>query len=308
MDNKSEKKVGIVIVNYITSTSTIHYVNNYLLNQEGVEVVIVIVDNASPEDSLKDLEQAFKNKQGVHLIKNIKNLGYGAGCNIGIGFLEMFDCDYIIISNNDIIIEDKDLINEMAQKYSDLTDTGFVAPVMFVKNKVSVEYAAWKLPVKTSEMLSSTFLLKYLFRSYLKNFHYSIDYQNEKHLKVDCLAGSFFMGTPAIFKQLGYFEEEIFLYYEETILGTKAKNAGLNNYLLQNCRYDHYHAHTIDSVLSPKEKFRKNFDSKIYYWKYYRGAGFSFLFLLKILFLIVRFELLIISVVRKSRPGKADEQ
>jgi N-acetylglucosaminyl-diphospho-decaprenol L-rhamnosyltransferase len=308
MDDNTEKKVGIVIVNYITSITTINYINNSLLNQEGVEVVIVIIDNASPNGCFRDLEQAFKNIPQVKLIKNIENRGYGTGCNAGIRFLEEFDCDYIIISNNDIVLEDKDLINKMAHRYSDLKDPGFASPVMFVNNKVNLEYTAWKLPVKTSEILGSTFLLKYLFRSYLKKSYYSIDFKSMTPIKVDCLAGSFFMGSPAIFKQLDYFDEKVFLYYEESILGTKVKKAGLNNYLLQDCRYDHLHSHTINTVFSFKEKFRKNFESKIYYWKKYQGAGSSFIFLLKMLFLIFRFELLVVSVIRNRIPAKANEQ
>jgi GT2 family glycosyltransferase len=301
--NMIKPKAGIVIVNYITSQTTVSYVNDSLLKQEDVDLIIVIVDNGSPEESIRVLEDAFTANPAVHLINKNENRGYGAGCNAGILFLDEYDCDYIIISNNDIVLDDSRLIFKMTVSYCGLTDPCFIAPIMFENRRASVEYSAWKSPGRMSEILNSTFMLKLIFHSFLKRYLYRVEYGNNQTIKVDCLAGSFFMGAGDIFKTIGYFDENAFLYYEENIMAVKVHRAQLNNYLVQDCRYHHLHAHTIDSIYSLAEKFRKNFKSKIYYWKNYRYAGIGFLAVLKILFSVHQFELFVYSIFRKRKTA-----
>lgn len=299
--NMIKLKAGIVIVNYITSQTTVSYVNDSLLYQEDIDLIIAIVDNGSPDKDFSVLENEFAGNPMVHLIRNNENRGYGSGCNAGIHFLEGCDCDYIIISNNDIVLDDSRLIVKMTEKYCGLESPCFIAPLMFENGKPSVEYSAWKIPGKMSEISNSTFHYKLLFDSFNKRYRYRIAHGNEQIIKVDCLAGSFFMAKGDIFQKIGYFDENVFLYYEENILAMKVLRAGLKNYLIQDCRYHHLHAHTIDSIYSSAEKFRKNFKSKIYYWKNYRNAGMGFLAILNFLFLVHQCELSVFSIFRKRK-------
>ncbi len=88
-----------------------------LLNQDYKPVEIIVVDNASDDSTAKVIGR-YKN-QGVKLIKNKKNEGFGGGCNAGWKkakgeILMFFDADEVYGKNyiKDLlapIIEEKDI-------------------------------------------------------------------------------------------------------------------------------------------------------------------------------------------------------
>jgi len=291
--------VGIVIVNYLNYSVTIDYIRNSISLQEDIDPEIVIVDNASPNESFRLFVESFGANGCISVLRSPENSGYATGNNIGIRFLEKKECDFILISNSDIFLDDKYLLIKMIKKYNQLENVAFVSPVMSVKDRVCPEFSAWKLPDRLKEILSSTFLLRILGSRYLARYYYKIEEGNEICLRVDCLGGSFFLGAVDIFRRINYFDENIFLYYEETILGLKIRNNNLNNYLIQDLKYNHYQAHTINTIFSPAEKYRMLLKSKLYYWKTYCRAGRIFLFILKFLYVFQAAELFCISVVNK---------
>ena len=61
---------------------------------------IIVVDNGSSDRTCEIIENDHKN---VHLIKNIGNVGYGRGNNIGVGHSKG---EYILILNPDTVIEE----------------------------------------------------------------------------------------------------------------------------------------------------------------------------------------------------------
>ena len=90
------------------------------------------------------------------------------------------------------------------------------------------------------------------------NAIFSIDDVN----KIDVVDGSFFGIKYDLFKSLGFFDENTFLYYEENILGYKIKKAKHQSYIL-NYKNPPIHAHK-ESITSTI-KFRKN-------WKIYNKS------------------------------------
>ena len=291
-------KIGVVIVNYNNYNDTIKYINKYLLKQSLIDLKIVIVDNHSPNESFSQLKQEFSGNSKIKLILNDKNSGYSGGNNIGISFLEISGFEYILISNNDIEIDDEFLLNKLIDEYNKLANIAFISPLMLIHGNVSRVHYAWRLPDKCKEILTSTFLLKFLGQSYLKKFYYDLPPDRMKPVKVDCLPGSFFLGKTDIFLKTGCFDEKTFLYYEETITGKNVKDLNMQNYLIPGLFYNHFQECSINTDYSYMAKHRLLVDSKLYYWKNYKNAGKLFLWLLKLLFYINVFETLIV------KPGK----
>jgi GT2 family glycosyltransferase len=282
--------VGVVIVNYNNFNDTIRYINRQLIPQENTDLNIVVVDNASTDNSKQMLETEFSGNEKVTIIANDKNSGYAAGNNIGIKFLEKENCRYIIISNTDIEIDNRMLISGLITHYQLLDNIAFISPLMVVDGKPSIEYMAWRLPDKAKEILNSTFLTKLLGYWYINKFYYKLNKDKSIPVAVDCLPGSFFMGSIDAFRGVEYFDENTFLYYEETILGSKVKSLKMNNFLIPELLFNHLTSSTIDKVFSNWRKHKILIDSKIYYWKRYMGASWSFIALIKILFILYSIE------------------
>jgi GT2 family glycosyltransferase len=78
----AEPIVSAIVLNYLTWQQTLHAVED-LLAQSGVALDIVIVDNASPNDSLEQLEQRFGRDERVAILARSDNGGYARGNNHG---------------------------------------------------------------------------------------------------------------------------------------------------------------------------------------------------------------------------------
>lgn len=106
------KNYGFVILHYLAEEMTIKCVDNILHNFAGKLIEIVIVDNASPNGSGKHLLEKYACQKNVTILLNHENSGFARGNNVGYSFLrENRNCDYIIIMNNDVLIDQTDFLS-----------------------------------------------------------------------------------------------------------------------------------------------------------------------------------------------------
>src|SRR5699024_5942113 len=116
--------------------------------------------------------------------------------------------ELIIISNNDIKLDGNNFLFKFIRKYEDLpSDKAFASPVMYVNNQRSI-VAARKLPPLMLDIIWSSVILSKLFN---KNLGCAIP-KEVSVLPVDSIPGSFFIGSISLFKDVGYFDEELFLF------------------------------------------------------------------------------------------------
>ena len=82
---------------------------------------IVVVDNGSPNNSMELLQKKYGQHNKVFLIKNNENLGFAKGNNLGFKYAkEELHADFIILINNDTLIEQSDFISLIINKYSNV--------------------------------------------------------------------------------------------------------------------------------------------------------------------------------------------
>lgn len=110
-------KVAFICVNYNNSKVTIEYILNVIEIKQNFDVKIIIVDNASHETDILELEKFIidLNNNDIVLIKSIENLGYFRGLNLGINYIDKVEYDYVVIGNNDLIFE-SNFINQLSIK------------------------------------------------------------------------------------------------------------------------------------------------------------------------------------------------
>ena len=93
---------GFLIINYNDAESVLKLLDN--IKEYRCLDLVVIVDNASTDDSYEKLKKMENQK--IVVLKNPENRGYAAGINYGAKYLiELYDIENIIISNADIIIK-----------------------------------------------------------------------------------------------------------------------------------------------------------------------------------------------------------
>lgn len=97
---------------------------------------IVLVDNASTDDSISMVQQEF-NK--VKIIQLPSNKGYAGGCNAGITASE--ESDYIVLFNNDATVEKNWLTHLVDKMEGDKTISACQPKILSAKNKNVYDYS-----------------------------------------------------------------------------------------------------------------------------------------------------------------------
>lgn len=116
----AEVRFGFVILHYAAYEMSVNCAERILtlFSKDGIK--IVIVDNASVNGSGASLRERYKNHASVEVLLNHQNLGFAQGNNIGYLYLKAnYDCDFIIVLNNDVLIEQQDFLEKMQDIYKE---------------------------------------------------------------------------------------------------------------------------------------------------------------------------------------------
>ena len=273
--------IYFLILNYNSYKDTISFVH-HIWGQEKVLPLlpILIVDNFSSDHSFEVLLNEFQDNQNIEVIQTQKNGGYGYGNNWGIKHLQQtYNPEFIIISNPDITANVA-IIPEMLKTFQ--VDKKIAAvSVQMVNSNNKPQLSAWTLPNLFDDIILSVGLLKAIFGN-------PVEYPKTlKPRYVDVLQGAFFMIKSKAMNEIGGYDEKIFLYGEERILGFKLKEIGYKLYFLPHLSFIHQVGKTINKIFPSKlSKFRILQKSRRHYHKKYLKQNRIKLFIFDIFTLI----------------------
>ena len=276
-------KNGIVIVNYNDYKTTKRLIDN--IRDYKVFDKIVIVDNKSSDNSLKELKK-LENKRIV-VIDSGENKGYSYALNVGCKYLidKYKECK-IIVSNSDIIIQSENDIKDLFELVKG--KNVIVGPTIIEGNNLN---RGWILPKPMDDVAMN---ILGLYKKYQKrHLIYQDSYYNKDISKVGTVSGCFFAISSKHLEEMGYFDENVFLYYEENIMGIKTKKLGKNIIVCNNVDVIHDHSVSIDKSLKRIKKYDILKTSQEYFEKKYNGASKIELLFLKVFTFLTRFLLLI---------------
>lgn len=226
---RNNVRITIVIVTYNSVKLLYDCIDSIISNNDiGDKLEILIVDNKSKDIvQLKELVSNYKHK--IRLIENDKNGGYGQGNNVGI---RNSNGDIIMIMNPDVRCKEP-----IFQNAINLMDSS---------NCVLLGMQQWDVDLSKSESyrLDSPYscFLKDIIEIKLSN---RIGYFNPNRMYI---SGSCFFIKKEKFEEIGLFDDNIFMYNEESDIKRRIlKNFGKHS-IVFNRKLNYIHAH-------PKEKF-----------------------------------------------------
>jgi GT2 family glycosyltransferase len=185
---------------------------------------VVVVDNNSTDTSLDGIE-AFQ--LPVQLIQNAENCGFGAACNQGaVGST----AEYLLFLNPDAVLREDSLagaIEFMASPKHSLV--GILGIRLFDEHgnasRTCARFPTTEMFVVKSLGLNS--LLPRLFPSYIME-----EWDHKTSREVDHVIGAFYFVRRSLFKSLGGFDEQFFVYLEDLDFSLRAHLAGWKTYYL----------------------------------------------------------------------------
>lgn len=256
-------RLDCVILNYNDADTVEKLVG--LIRDYPVLDHIVVVDNASTDDSTQRLKPFADEK--VQIICAEKNGGYGAGNNLGLRYaVEKNGADYVLIANPDVEFSEDCLI-KMLRVFENHLDVGVVTARM-----QDAQYGrlknGWPLRGFTRELLSMGPVSRRLLGPFLD---YPESYfRGKKAVYVEGVHGSLLMVDAEKFLECGGYDEGIFLYQEEAVLGQRMRTSGYRSVLLLNCSYRHEHSASIGKTFeSQMARQRLREESTLYYMRNY---------------------------------------
>lgn len=289
-------RLAVVVLNYNDSETTFKLITN--IQNYSVINKIVIVDNCSTDDSYTKLLRLQSSK--VDIIKSDRNGGYGYGNNYGINYLnKYYEPMYILISNPDIEVEEA-VLEKMLSTFKEDDKIAVVAPFMLNRDGKKESGTAWSVPSKLQYILSAELLFGHFFKpSRYKGIEKRSDVDK---MEVDCVAGSLLMVKSSLMKDYGMYDENIFLFGEETTLGCKFKKAGLKTILLLQDTFLHLHGISINRSINSKiEKRKLMLNSRLYILKQYLSANHFELLLAAIVYKLSILEYRIMLIIKGKR-------
>lgn len=268
-------KVVLVILHYLTTIDTLECIESIHKNINYNNYEIVVVDNASNNDSFEALKNKYNDNKKVHLIKNKKNLGFAKGNNVGYVYAKNnLKAEFIFAINNDTIIKDEKFIEEIVNYYNNntfhilgpniisLQDNGKQNPLNsvistkkeIVKNIIKYSILLFMNVTKLEELKKH--IRKKIRKEKVKNI--KINDKKDKVIENIPLHGSCMIFSKDYIDMFDYaFYQNTFLYVEEDILFYICKKYNLKTVYFPNVTIYHKEDSSTDFLMNTETKKRR---------------------------------------------------
>ena len=219
--------VDIIIVNWNAGLQLVDCIASIVQYHHGLVASVIIVDNASSDDSLAPVESLQNLPFQLKFIRNCENLGFGAACNQGAA--EATE-DYLLFLNPDTRLFDKSLTTPISFMQQPSNSGIGICGIQLVDEAGHASTSAARFPtlaIMAGKILGLTKLLPGVFPAHLMT---SSDLRENS--PVDQVIGAFFLIRKNVFASCGGFDEQFFVYFEEVDLSLRAKQLGYSSYFL----------------------------------------------------------------------------
>ena len=249
-------KIAIIILNYNSSADCRKCIG-YLKAQQGVEQEIIVVDNCSRDDERKAVETLCK-ELGCTFIANSENKGYNAGNNVGLRYAAEKGYDFALIANPDMEFPKTDYLACLLAKMQEDKDI-----VVCGSDIIGADGIHQSPMGKEGNWRGSLGWVKDIFGKKKKSDAYDfIDNYKESHY-CHKVSGCCFMIRMSFIKEIGFFDEKVFLYCEEAILSRQVEIAGKKMYYLATAQAVHRHVKSEKG--NPVKRFKTWGKSRCYF-------------------------------------------
>lgn len=217
----------IVIVNWNAGSQLAEAVASIAHYHYGLVSSVIIVDNASTDDSLAQVETLPNLPFQLLIVRNADNRGFGAACNQGAA---LASSEYLLFLNPDTRLFENSLTVPLAFMQQPNNSGVGICGIRLVDEQGNVSTSAASFPtlrVMAGKILGLTKLFPSVFPAHLMT---SSDLRENS--SVDQVIGAFFLIRKNVFDRCGGFDERFFVYFEEVDLSLRAKQLGYSSYFL----------------------------------------------------------------------------
>ncbi len=266
--------LSIIIVNWNTKALLLECLNS-LSNQQSIyQTEIIVVDNASTDGSTEAVTAHYPH---LKLIKNNFNMGFGRANNIGI---KNSLGRYVCLLNSDARVL-PNCFNYLIE-FMDKNETVGISGPKTLSPDLSIQDTCRNFPSLWNTLSCALYLDKILSKYDFFSAEHMFFFDHNTIRKVDGLAGCCLTIRRNALDQVGLFDEQFFIYFEETDLCKRFRNAGWDIIFFPDAVIIHHHA--ASASRDPIRFNTEQIKSQMQYWKKHHSkiAVTVFLFILLI--------------------------
>lgn len=211
--------LSIIILNYNTKDlilKCLKAIRGQYQNQlVSGEFEVIIIDNGSSDGSVESIEKEIKEAKNISLIKNKENLGFSKGNNLGAKKAKGRN---LLFLNSD----------------TQILDQGFLKMVEFLDNHENIGILGGRLKNLGGSSQKSVGKFYNLFNVFLMLLGTErlglLRESPKKEKKVDWVSGACLMIKNNLFKKIGGFDENFFMYVEDMEISFEANLRGFSTF------------------------------------------------------------------------------
>lgn len=227
-----EKKFSIIVID-----------NNSLYEQEYLDRYFISLNALFIEEtsSLKAIRQ-----EKLIYIKLKENKGYSHGNNIGLKIASDLSFKFAFIINPDIEIPNFEIFDDAINIFVSNEQIGIIGFRVILpngKNQGPFRYKlGWDLVLRN---------LFFPFYSIIKNVLWFIEKRIKGYINIPCVVGCFLGINLKHLKTVDFYDENVFLYYEEQIISERMLQFGFKTVYRDNYYVNHNHIYKDDLGSNP---------------------------------------------------------
>lgn len=236
--------VAIVILNWNQPKITVDTINSLLkIEHRNFHYSIYLIDNHSSDESYPLFCQTFRKNKLIKIFQTKSNLGYVGGNNFGIKKALKKKYDYILIANNDILV-DKFFLQELVNFSQSRPNIAVLGPKIFFakgfeyhKDRYSEKdkgKVIWSMGGKIDwqNIIGSNLNIDEVDRGQFTN----------PITEIDFISGCCFLIKTSVLKKAGPFDNKFFMYLEDADLSQRIKKIGYQIALVPSSKIWHLNA------------------------------------------------------------------
>lgn len=192
---------------------------------------VLVVDNGSSDDTVAQIREQYPE---VMLLENGRNLGFAAGCNVGLRYALERETDYVFLLNNDTEIP-PGLLDVLVPEAESLPRLGILSPELRYDHEPDRIWfrGSYRHPL-TLEATDFGPLGPRRIR------------RQDSARAVDYLFGTAMLIPNQALQAVGLFDESFFMYYEDMDLSIRMQRAGYRLYSTTRTALTHQVAASTD--------------------------------------------------------------
>jgi O-antigen biosynthesis protein len=234
------RKVSIIIVSYNVRSYVSHAIDS-ILKSDYNNFEIIVVDNNSYDGTCDHLKTKYKT---IHVISNDTNAGFGKAVNQGA---KHADGEYLFVLNPDTIIEE-DTISKLIKFISMNKNIGMVGPKILNADgslQLSCKRSFPTLKVALPKILG----LDKIFPNSKWMGKYNLTFLDpSKSHTVDAISGSCMMISASVFKKIGGFDENFFMFGEDIDICLRIWKANFEIHYFSGTKIVHYKGESVKTA------------------------------------------------------------